>query len=211
MLPQVAQIRTAAAVADSLASAMLTAVRAAVSLSVEQHSGADVSAEDEGMLIAALNTFAALLKDVLRDTDDVISVTSKGQVTRSLVSGVNPTGRGTMGVSFVKFKGDDRVVTIARNTPRQLGLKPILKAFVAHRRDIVRRRSQFDLDRANKRLHEVEGLIRAIDMLDEVIATIRSICALRSRWRRACPSRACACAPNRSRRDDSTTCLKSCR
>ncbi len=53
---------------------------------------------------------------VLRDTDDVISVTSKGQVTRSLVSGVNPTGRGTMGVSFVKFKGDDRVVTIARNT-----------------------------------------------------------------------------------------------
>ncbi|EFQ84570.1 DNA gyrase, A subunit [Aeromicrobium marinum DSM 15272] len=52
---------------------------------------------------------------VLKDTDDVISVTSGGQVTRSLVSGVNPTGRGTMGVSFVKFKGDDRVVTIARN------------------------------------------------------------------------------------------------
>ncbi|WP_255657802.1 DNA gyrase subunit A [Aeromicrobium sp. Leaf350] len=52
---------------------------------------------------------------VLRDTDDVISVTSNGQITRSLVSGVNPTGRGTMGVSFVKFKGDDRVVTIARN------------------------------------------------------------------------------------------------
>ncbi|GAA1745954.1 DNA gyrase subunit A [Aeromicrobium alkaliterrae] len=52
---------------------------------------------------------------VLRNTDDVISVTSNGQVTRSLVSGVNPTGRGTMGVSFVKFKGDDRVVTIARN------------------------------------------------------------------------------------------------
>ena len=49
------------------------------------------------------------------DTDDVISVTASGQVTRSLVSGVNPTGRGTMGVSFVKFKGDDRVVTIARN------------------------------------------------------------------------------------------------
>ena len=53
---------------------------------------------------------------VLVDTDDVISVTASGQVTRSLVSGVNPTGRGTMGVSFVKFKGDDRVVTIARNT-----------------------------------------------------------------------------------------------
>ncbi|RLV57295.1 DNA gyrase subunit A [Aeromicrobium phragmitis] len=53
---------------------------------------------------------------VLRDSDDVISVTASGQVTRSLVSGVPSKGRGTMGVSFVKFKGDDRVVTIARNT-----------------------------------------------------------------------------------------------
>jgi len=53
---------------------------------------------------------------VLRDSDDVISVTAGGQVTRSLVAGVPVKGRGTMGVSFVKFKGDDRVVTIARNT-----------------------------------------------------------------------------------------------
>ena len=63
--------------------------------------------ENRGELVGGL---------VLVDTDDVISVTAGGQVTRSLVSGVNPTGRGTMGVSFVKFKGDDRVVTIARNT-----------------------------------------------------------------------------------------------
>ena len=53
---------------------------------------------------------------VLRDTDDVLSVTESGQITRSLVSGVPVKGRGTMGVSFVKFKGNDRVVTIARNT-----------------------------------------------------------------------------------------------
>ena len=52
---------------------------------------------------------------VLRDHDDVISVTENGQITRSLVSEVNPTGRGTMGVKFVTFKGDDRVVTIARH------------------------------------------------------------------------------------------------
>ncbi len=62
--------------------------------------------ENRGELVGGL---------VLIDSDDVISVTASGQVTRSLVSGVNPTGRGTMGVSFVKFKGDDRVVTIARN------------------------------------------------------------------------------------------------
>lgn len=53
---------------------------------------------------------------VLKDSDDVISVTESGQITRSLVSGVPAKGRGTMGVSFVKFKGDDKVVTIARNT-----------------------------------------------------------------------------------------------
>jgi len=52
---------------------------------------------------------------VLKDSDDVISVTAGGQVTRSLVAGVPVKGRDTMGVSFVKFKGEDRVVTIARN------------------------------------------------------------------------------------------------
>ncbi len=63
--------------------------------------------ENRGELVGGL---------VLKDSDDVISVTASGQVTRSLVAGVPSKGRGTMGVSFVKFKGDDRVVTIARNT-----------------------------------------------------------------------------------------------
>ncbi|MCB9728210.1 MAG: DNA topoisomerase 4 subunit A [Deltaproteobacteria bacterium] len=66
------------------------------------------------------------------------------------------------------------MVAIARNTPRQVGLVPILRAFVEHRREVVRRRSRYDLDRAEVRLHEVEGLIRAVDMLDEIIATIRA-------------------------------------
>ena len=62
--------------------------------------------ENRGELVGGL---------VLKDSDDVISVTASGQITRSLVAGVPAKGRGTMGVSFVKFKGDDRVVTIARN------------------------------------------------------------------------------------------------
>ena len=65
------------------------------------------------------------------------------------------------------------MVTIARNTPVQIGLRGILEAFVEHRRRVVRRRSQHDLDAAQKRVHELEGLIKAIDILDEVIATIR--------------------------------------
>lgn len=65
------------------------------------------------------------------------------------------------------------MVSIARNAPAQLGLLPILRTFVEFRREVVRRRSQHDLDRAEKRVHEVEGLIKAVDILDEVIATIR--------------------------------------
>ena len=63
--------------------------------------------ENRGELVGGL---------VLVDGDDVISVTNRGQVTRSLVSGVPAKGRGTMGVKFVTLKGDDQVVTIARNT-----------------------------------------------------------------------------------------------
>ncbi len=66
------------------------------------------------------------------------------------------------------------MVTIARNTPVQMGLKPILEAFVQHRQKVVLRRSRYDRDRKAKRLEEVEGLIRAVDVLDAVIAWIRA-------------------------------------
>lgn len=85
------------------------------------------------------------------------------------------------GVLAYLFKKSDlqinyhfNMVTIARNTPVQLGLKAILDAFIAHRRRVVTRRSEHDLARREKRLHEVEGLMRAVDILDEVIATIRA-------------------------------------
>ncbi len=67
-----------------------------------------------------------------------------------------------------------QMVAIVDRTPRQLGLKEILEAYLEHQRDVVLRRSRFDLDRARTRLHLVEGLIRAVDVLDEVIATIRA-------------------------------------
>lgn len=66
--------------------------------------------DNRGVLVGGL---------VLSDADDVISVTANGQITRSRVTDVNPTGRDTMGVAFVRFKGeDDRVVVIARNADR---------------------------------------------------------------------------------------------
>jgi len=66
------------------------------------------------------------------------------------------------------------MVTIARNTPVQMGLRGILDAFVQHRQRVVVKRSRFDRDKKAKRLHEVEGLIRAVDVLDAVIAWIRA-------------------------------------
>ncbi len=65
------------------------------------------------------------------------------------------------------------MTTIWRATPRQMGLRTILRAFLDHRREVVLRRSRHDLSKAQQRLHEVEGFLKAIDVLDEVIATIR--------------------------------------
>jgi DNA gyrase subunit A len=57
--------------------------------------------------------------------------------------------------------------------PRMLPLKRMLQLFVEHRQVIVRRRSEFDLARAKERAHILEGLLKAIDNLDEVIRIIR--------------------------------------
>lgn len=57
--------------------------------------------------------------------------------------------------------------------PRILNLKEILEYYIIHRRDVVVRRTQFDLDRARERAHILEGLCTALDHIDEVIDTIK--------------------------------------
>ncbi len=66
------------------------------------------------------------------------------------------------------------MVAIDNFTPRQVGIVPILSSYIAHRRDIIVARSRFDKEKAERRLHIVEGLIRVISILDEVIALIRA-------------------------------------
>jgi topoisomerase-4 subunit A len=65
------------------------------------------------------------------------------------------------------------MIAIVNRRPMQLGLIPILDAYIAHQREVVTKRSNFDLAHAKKRYHIVEGLIKAISILDEVIKTIR--------------------------------------
>ncbi len=66
------------------------------------------------------------------------------------------------------------MVAIDRMTPVQVGLKRILSSYLAHKKDVVTKRTEFDLKKAKQRLEIVEGLIHALDILDQVIKTIRS-------------------------------------
>lgn len=66
------------------------------------------------------------------------------------------------------------MVAIDNYTPRQVGIIPMLTSYIAHRKEIIVARSKFDKEKAEKRLHIVEGLIRVISILDEVIALIRA-------------------------------------
>ena len=58
--------------------------------------------------------------------------------------------------------------------PRVLNLKELLEAFVDHRRDVVRRRSQFELAEAEERAHILQGRLRALDVIDDVVQLIRN-------------------------------------
>ncbi|MSR70534.1 DNA gyrase subunit A [Candidatus Kaiserbacteria bacterium] len=66
------------------------------------------------------------------------------------------------------------MVVLVDGVPQTLSLKGILEEFIKHRREVVRRRTQFDLTRAQEREHILLGLKMALDHIDEVIKTIRA-------------------------------------
>ena len=66
------------------------------------------------------------------------------------------------------------MVAIHQRRPQLMGLREMLDAYIDHRKDVITKRSQFDLQKAQDRAHIVEGLMKALSILDEVIATIRA-------------------------------------
>lgn len=66
------------------------------------------------------------------------------------------------------------MVAIVNRRPMTLGILPILDAYIAHKKEVVTRTKEFDLKHAKARVHIVEGLIKALSILDEVIKTIRA-------------------------------------
>ncbi len=67
-----------------------------------------------------------------------------------------------------------QILALVDGQPRLLGLKRALTIFIEHRREIIRRRSEFDLARTRARAHILEGLRIALDFMDEVIRVIRA-------------------------------------
>ncbi|MEZ4768229.1 MAG: DNA gyrase subunit A [Caldilineales bacterium] len=65
------------------------------------------------------------------------------------------------------------MLALVDGEPRMLSLKRVLQHYIEHRREVIRRRSEYDLRRARERAHILEGLLKALDILDEVIQTIR--------------------------------------
>ncbi|MFC7370581.1 DNA topoisomerase IV subunit A [Fictibacillus iocasae] len=85
------------------------------------------------------------------------------------------------GVLNYYFKNTDlqvsynyNMVAIQNKTPKLMGVKHILNAYIGHQKEVVTRRTTFDLRKAEERQHIVDGLIKAISILDEVIETIRA-------------------------------------
>src|SRR5690625_5533380 len=66
------------------------------------------------------------------------------------------------------------MVAIQNNTPKLLSIGEMLDAYISHQRDVFTRQTKFDLNKAMTRAHIVEGLIKAISILDELIVSIRS-------------------------------------
>ena len=65
-------------------------------------------------------------------------------------------------------------LAIVDGEPKILTLKEILQQYISYQEQVIRRRTEFELDKAQKRAHILEGLARAIDIVDEIIATIRA-------------------------------------
>ncbi len=65
-------------------------------------------------------------------------------------------------------------IALVDGRPRLLSLKQLIKYYVRHRHEVIVRRAKFELEQAEKRAHILEGLLKALDFIDEVIAIIRS-------------------------------------
>src|SRR5258706_13713873 len=126
-----------------------------------------------------LEKIAELVKDKridgisdLRDESDrdgirVVMELKRGEVPEVVLNNLyrNTQMQTTFGIIFL---------AIVENKPEVMDLPTMLRHFIEHRKEIVVRRTRFELRKAEERAHILEGLVKALDVLDELIAFIRS-------------------------------------
>ena len=77
-------------------------------------------------------------------------------------------------LTSLKVRIKVNMVGLVRNHPRVLPLKDLLNTYIEHRREVIIRKTQFNLDKASNRIHIVDGLLIALDNIDEVVHTIKT-------------------------------------
>jgi DNA gyrase subunit A len=122
---------------------------------------------------------ANLVKDKkLPDVTDIRDESAKGKVriVIELRKGSDPKFSLNRLLSYTDLQTtfDVNMLALVDNKPRQLNIKEIVEVYVKHRQKVVRKRAEFDLDKADKRLHIVEGLLIAQQNIDAVVKLIRA-------------------------------------
>ncbi len=125
-----------------------------------------------------VKSIANLVKDKkLHDVSDIRDESSKGKVRIVIELRKGVDSKFTINRLYkstnLQTKFNAILVALVNGIPKQLNLRDILEAYIQYRRKIIRRRTEFDLNKAEKRLHLVEGLLIAQKDIDKVIETIK--------------------------------------
>ncbi|MDY7110304.1 MAG: DNA gyrase subunit A [Planctomycetota bacterium] len=115
----------------------------------------------------------------INDISDIKNFSGKTHRTRIVVylkKGANPEVVEKQLYQFTPLQSTYSIISIAldHGRPRTMGLKQLIFCYIDHRREVIRRRTEYLLREAKKQAHKLEGLIYAVCDIDEVIALIRS-------------------------------------
>ncbi len=131
----------------------------------------------------AASTIAARIKELVnaRELDGIRDVNdeSSGDTTRFLITlkrdaNANVVLNNLYKATALQTSFPINMVALVDGVPRTLNLRDLLSAYLRHQIEVVRRRSEYRLSQARDRLHIVEGLIKALDLIDQIIALIRA-------------------------------------
>ena len=123
---------------------------------------------------------ALLVKKIDKKIEGIVEVRDESAADIRIVIDLKKNANKELIINYLLKNTDMQIsynfnmVSIVNRRPKLLGLEGALDAFIAHQKDVVKRRTEFDLAHAKARYHIVEGLIKCISILDEVIKTIRA-------------------------------------